>query len=134
MGDNTTVVSAAKEPFRHFFYELGEMCVVGIGKQTERLGFCLIIHIRINFPLILLYLFCLLVWGLHLPELRSFSWLCTQGSLLMGFWGPYGVLDIEPRLAIGKTGTHPLYYHSVTNFLLIFKKHWELCSVVDALL
>lgn len=48
------------------------------------------------------YLIGVILGGTHLAVLRTYSWLCTQGQLLMVFRGSYRVPGIEPRLATGK--------------------------------
>ena len=43
----------------------------------------------------------------------SYSWLCSQELLLLLLRGPYGMPEIETRLATckKKTKLYPLYYH-----------------------
>lgn len=36
-------------------------------------------------------------WGPYLVMLRSYSWLYTQGSLLMALGQPYGILGVSPE-------------------------------------
>lgn len=50
------------------------------------------------------------VWEPDPAMIRGFSCLCTQELLLVVLWGPNGMTEIEPKLAMYKASSLPVMF------------------------